>query len=254
MYLSISKVLTVGDCEDIRDIYGGVLTRFASFRRPGAWLIDTFPELEYFPLYDWISGWKRTGDEIHKKDAAIFSKFWYRMKKEIEEGRAPYSWGKLFVQSDYEKHGIDELCAIYTAYPPRDYRSNRSGGMIEAGSETTAQVLNNTIVGLLQNPEAIKKGQEELDRVIGDDRTPTIDDEKDLPYIHAIGKETLRWRPVNKLGQNHYVIQDDWYEGMFIPKNTIVMLNLWALHYDPEEFPEPEKVSSPLRRADVVQT
>jgi cytochrome P450 len=112
--------------------------------------------------------------------------------------------------------------------------------MIEAGSETTAQVLNNTIVGLLQNPEAVKKAQEELDRVIGDDRTPTINDEQILPYIHAIGKETLRWRHVNKLGQNHYVIQDDWYEGMFIPKNTIIMLNQWAMHYNPEEFPEPE--------------
>jgi len=38
------------------------------------------------------------------------------MKKEIEEGTAPHSWGKGFVQSDYSKHGIDELCAIYTAY------------------------------------------------------------------------------------------------------------------------------------------
>lgn len=60
--------------------------------------------------------------------------------------------------------------------------------MIEAGSETTAQVLNNTIVGLLQNPDAVKAAHEELDRVIGDDRTPTFDDEKDLPYIRAIVK------------------------------------------------------------------
>ena len=48
---------------------------------------------------------------------------------------------------------------------------------------------------------------------------------------------------MNKLGQNHAVTQDDWYEGYFIPKDTIIMLNLWALNYNPEEFPEPEKVS-----------
>src|SRR5579859_3795082 len=55
-------------------------------------------------------------------------------------------------------------------------------------------------------------------------------------------EETLRWRPINKLGTNHYVTEDDWYEGYFIPKNSIIMINLWAMHYDPEFYPEPEKV------------
>src|SRR5271169_2011611 len=118
--------------------------------------------------------------------------------------------------------------------------------MIEAGSETTSQSLNNTIVGLLSNPEAVKQCQEELDRVIGDGRTPTFDDEPNLPYIRALGKETLRWRPTNKLGHNHYVTEDDWYEGYFIPKNTIIMLNVWAMHFNPEEFPDPLKVRAAI--------
>ena len=60
--------------------------------------------------------------------------------------------------------------------------------MIEAGSETTSQVLNNCIIGLLSNPESVKKAQEELDKVIGSDRTPSFDDEPNLPYIRAIVK------------------------------------------------------------------
>lgn len=64
--------------------------------------------------------------------------------------------------------------------------------MIEAGSETTAQVLNNTIVGLLSNPDAVKACHEELDRVIGDDRTPTFEDEFNLPYIRALVKVLFR--------------------------------------------------------------
>jgi hypothetical protein len=60
--------------------------------------------------------------------------------------------------------------------------------MIEAGSETTSQVLNNCIIGLLSNPGAVKTAQEELDRVIGPDRTPTFDDEMELPFIRAIIK------------------------------------------------------------------
>jgi hypothetical protein len=60
--------------------------------------------------------------------------------------------------------------------------------MIEAGSETTSQVLNNCIIGLLSNPGAVKAAQEELDRVVGPDRTPAFSDEMDLPYIRAIVK------------------------------------------------------------------
>ena len=41
---------------------------------------------------------------------------------------------------------------------------------------------------------------------------------------------------------NHYLIEDDWYEGYFIPKNSVVMLNQWALHYDEEAYPEPYTV------------
>lgn len=63
-----------------------------------------------------------------------------------------------------------------------------SGAMIEAGSETTSAMLNNAIIGLLSNPSAINAAHEELDRVIGDDRPPNFDDEKDLPYMRAIIK------------------------------------------------------------------
>lgn len=45
---------------------------------------------------------------------------------------------------------------------------------------------------MLHNPEAMKKAQEELDRVIGTERLPDFEDADDLPYIDAIIKETTR--------------------------------------------------------------
>jgi hypothetical protein len=119
--------------------------------------------------------------------------------------------------------------------------ANNSGGFLEGGSETTSLTMNNCIVGMLSNPSVIEKAQAELDRVVGSSRTPIFEDEMNLPYLRQIIKETLRWRPINKLGANHYATQDDWYEGMFIPKGSIVMINWWALHYDEKRWPNPSK-------------
>jgi len=40
------------------------------------------------------------------------------MRKEIEEGTAPHSFGRDFVQSNYRAQGLDELDAAYTAWDP----------------------------------------------------------------------------------------------------------------------------------------
>ena len=50
-------------------------------------------------------------------------------------------------------------------------------------------------------PQAQRKAQEEIDRVIGNERFPTMADQPDLPYIEALVKEVLRWNPVAPLGE-----------------------------------------------------
>jgi cytochrome P450 len=45
------------------------------------------------------------------------------------------------------------------------------------------------------HPEAQAKAFEEIDRVIGQDRLPTLADLDNLPYMEALWKETLRWSP-----------------------------------------------------------
>jgi hypothetical protein len=240
LYPLLKRALTPGDCEEVKQIYG-ILERFATFRRPGAFLVDVVPELADSWLFNLISPWKKRAREIFEKDSAVYEAFWKRMKREVADGTAPYSWGKEFVQSDYAKHGVDEMGAIYTAYILCLPYSCFRGSMIEAGSETTSQIINNTLVGLLSNPEVMRRCQEELDTVIGPDRTPTMNDMDDLNYTRSLVKETLRWRPINKLGSNHYLIEDDWYEGYFLPKNSIIMINQWALHYN-EDYEDPWKV------------
>jgi hypothetical protein len=102
---------------EIRQIYG-ILTRFATFRKPGAYLIDVWPELESWPIYDMLSGWKKTADEIYKKDTAVFTHFWNKMRKAIEDGTAPHSWGKLFVRVGVRLHSLSGSSIRRVAVPP----------------------------------------------------------------------------------------------------------------------------------------
>jgi|SRR5579859_7989409 len=107
--------LTVGDNPDVRDIFS-VIGRVASYRRPGSSLVDMFPALANFPLYDYLTSWRARAQKMADLDAEVWSRFWYGMKRQVENGTAPHSWGKEFMRSNYEKYGIDELGAIYAGY------------------------------------------------------------------------------------------------------------------------------------------
>lgn len=49
-------------------------------------------------------------------------------------------------------------------------------------------------------PDAQRKAQDEIDRVIGNDRLPKLIDRKSLPYVNALHSEIYRWRPVTPIG------------------------------------------------------
>lgn len=47
-------------------------------------------------------------------------------------------------------------------------------------------------VAMLHHPEAMKKAQEEIDRVVGPTVLPEFDDVPRLPYVMALIHETMR--------------------------------------------------------------
>jgi cytochrome P450 len=63
------------------------------------------------------------------------------------------------------------------------------GALLEAGSETTSLFLQSLIQALVVFPEVQRKAHEEIDRVIGSERAPRLDDIENLPYVQAIVKE-----------------------------------------------------------------
>jgi hypothetical protein len=92
----------------------------------------------------------------------------------------------------------------------------------------TISVINTIVLALLLNPDAQKKAHAELTRLMGKaNRLPGFDDIQSLPYCIAIVREALRWRPTAPISIPHRLMNDDVYNGMFMPGGSIVIGNAW---------------------------
>jgi len=79
-------------------------------------------------------------------------------------------------------------------------------------------------------PEVQKKGQAELDAVLGGDQLPTWADRERLPYVDAILKELLRWGVVAPQALPHCALEESEYMGYTIEKGTMVVANSWYVN------------------------
>lgn len=199
------------------------LTRLGNNLRPGLWKVDVFPFLKYIP------GYLDELKEGHAQELGLFKTQLLQVKQAMERGEEVRdSFGKYLLGRQAEL----ELSDDETAY--------LAGSMFGAGSDTTASAISVSVMAAACYPETQKRVQEELDRVIGNQRAPTVADQNDLPQAMAFVLETLRWRPVTAGGFAHKTTKDLIWKDYVIPKGTTVMGNVWAVGRDPEYFPDPE--------------
>lgn len=201
---------------------------FSVTAKPGAYLADTLPFLGNLPPN--LHWWRKGLQPLFDKQANLWMSFWNSLKTQMETKQAPECFVKQFIESDYQKQGITELQAAFLA-----------GSMIEAGSETTSSALNTAILYLTANPDVQRKAFAEIAKAVGPSRSPTFDDEPNLPYIRAIVKETLRLRPVTNIGTPHASTAPVVYKGIHIPANSVICLQQYSIHYDPSLFPDPHR-------------
>ncbi|XP_006366469.1 cytochrome P450 CYP82D47-like [Solanum tuberosum] len=113
--------------------------------------------------------------------------------------------------------------------------------MLSAGTVTTIVTLIWTLSLLLNNYEALKKAQDELDTHIGKNRWVQESDIKNLVYLQAIIKESLRLYSPGPLLLPHESIEDCVVSGYDIPKGTRLLVNVWKLRNDPKIWPNPHE-------------
>ncbi|KIL71197.1 hypothetical protein M378DRAFT_154689 [Amanita muscaria Koide BX008] len=198
---------------------------------PGSTLIAVFPFLKHLPT--WFPG-------------AFTLRLCTRVKKAAVEYRnQPFEFVKTNMAAGISKRCVlQQLIESHTddngLCKDEETIKDAMASLYIGGVETMQAMDTAFIMAMTLHPDAQKKAQEEIDRIIWKDRLPTLDDRPSLPYVEAVYREVLRWRPVGPLGFAHSTDEDDIYKDLFIPKGAIIMPNVWSITRNEERYPEPE--------------
>ncbi|KAF2438801.1 cytochrome P450 2E1 [Karstenula rhodostoma CBS 690.94] len=185
-------------------------------------------------LPDWLSPTKAWERRRARTERSFFETMQKEVEKDAREKKAPQSWMKIFLDSRSKWDFQYELEGAYSV-----------GMHGIAGALTIAAPMQTFCLAMCFYPQYLPMLHEELDRVCGD-RLPVAEDRPKLPFLRAIIRECLRWRPPVPTGIPHSLTQDDEYNGYHIPKGSVMHPLEWAIGRDPSIFPDPEAFN-PLR-------
>ncbi|XP_078614494.1 cytochrome P450 3A24-like [Branchiostoma floridae x Branchiostoma japonicum] len=109
-----------------------------------------------------------------------------------------------------------------------------------AGYETTANTISLTAYNLALDQEAQNKVIEEVDAIV--EKRGKLDYEavNEMHFLEMCVNETLRMFPAAQRF-DRVCKEDTEVKGLHIPAGTIVNIPAYAIHHDPEIWPEPEK-------------
>ncbi|KAJ7251425.1 cytochrome P450, partial [Mycena rebaudengoi] len=210
-----------------------VIDAMAQAAIPGRYLVDVIPILKYVPAWFIGAGFKRQARETKKLTDKMVQLPFQAAKRLVKNGTAPPSYVTDKLQDIDENQDQEHQEKVI---------QDSAGSMYAAGFDTTTATLGTFILTMLANPDVQKRAQEEIDAVVREGHLPSFDDEESLPYVSAIVKEVLRWKPATPIGIPHAVAVEDTYRGYRIPAGSIIIPNIWWLMVEAQiAYPDPHK-------------
>ncbi|KAJ7940382.1 cytochrome P450 [Mycena leptocephala] len=191
---------------------------------PPNFLVHFFPSLERLPRF--LSPWRRWAEYWFEQHSLLFGRLFGNAADKLTNGNdTPCVITALM--GNEGKHEFSRLESSWLA-----------ATLLIAGTETMTSQMEWFMLSMITYPDVMRKAQAQLDEVVGSDRIPTLDDWDRLPYLRALVKELMRWRTTGPLGAPHQLSEDDWYEGYFLPKGSLIFPNVWAMHKETEVYGE----------------
>ncbi|XP_052179402.1 cytochrome P450 CYP82D47-like [Diospyros lotus] len=201
-------------------------------------LVGLFLVSDAIPFLGWldvINGYRAKMKRSAREADALFQGW-------VEEHRQKRLDGRIILG---EQDFIDVMMtAMEDTGPLSDYDSDTvikatCLSMILGGNDTTVATLTWALALLLNNRHVLKKAQDELDIHVGKQRQVKESDVKNLVYLQAIVKETLRLYPALPLSAQREAMEDCTIAGFNISAGTCLLVNLWKLHRNPDIWPDP---------------
>ncbi|GBE89649.1 Multifunctional cytochrome P450 monooxygenase af510 [Sparassis crispa] len=213
------------------NIIGEVL-RSVEAATAGVALIDLFPSLRYVP--HWLPG---------MSSLTAMSRRWHPTIRHFHNWTFDDVLRQMdagIAQPSFLASHLERLDLAGTSSEDLEDIKGSAASILIAGSETTWSLIQTLFFAMLVFPGAQHKAQEEIDKVIGCERLPDFSDRDSLPFVECVLQEIIRWYPVLPWGVPHRSLDDDVYNGMFIPKGSVMIPNVLAMSHDQQIYKNPE--------------
>ena len=183
--------------------------------------VDFFPRLARLPK--WLQPWRKRYVRMGKFHHDSHYTWWTPVKQAIANGTAPPSFVRDVILCPDTKYSGDDEQAMYLAL-----------STMSAGSDNPRMAMNAFVMAAICFPEPFEYARKEVDEMCGANaqRLPCISDMDRMPYMSALVKEVLRWRPTLHQVPQHQSTQDIDFEGFTIPAGTEFIINGIAVSQD----------------------
>ncbi|XP_069602823.1 cytochrome P450 2G1-like [Ranitomeya imitator] len=118
---------------------------------------------------------------------------------------------------------------------------NTAFDLFGAGTETVSTTLRYGLMILLKHPDVEERIHQEIDKVIGRDRAPNVEDRPHMPYMDAVIHEIQRYVDLIPMGIPRKVIRDLKFRDFLIPQGTTIYPVLSSVLRDPKQFKYPNQ-------------
>jgi len=200
----------------------GLLTQMS----PAGPITNAITPLWHLPFP--INPWKIRERKRHDEQQAWWMQRILHVRQQMTKNEARPSFTRTYLEGE-KTGGLSG-----------DYEASSALGMIAlVAIFTVAGPLYYFLLAMVHHPEWQKKCQDEIDEQCGG-RMPELTDMPNMPVLRACIKETMRWRPNVPTGVAHEIMEDDFYNGYFLPKHTRVLPLDWAFLRNETKYPDAE--------------